>query len=238
MPLGYDYDIHYKPGKINENADFLNRSINYVTRDKTQSFSKFQKYHQQMLEVKEPPNDKTSISKIKNFVNFLDCDTLDSNLHLDYLKNHFPQDNLVSNIVKETKPLKLPVQSIYIIYIKNFTVYSADHTTLYNTLENLKGLLGFNKTTSFTVVDITLQNDKIKKATFHSLLQYCFSNFTYKILANERLTLLSKEEIELVLVENHNNQYSFKENDQVLLHDFLSKNTNKKLSKNSKVHLK
>lgn len=73
---------------------------------------------------------------------------------------------------------------------------------------NLKIHLEYNQTQSFTITDITLQNNIIKSDTFHSLLQYIFPEFEYKILDHERIFIQTPEEIDLVLIENHDHPIS------------------------------
>lgn len=205
--LEYDYDIQYKPGKINSNADFLSRPINQIVNTNP-TFEDFKLFHQQNLEIKEPPQDKSVINKVRNLVIPLACDALESNLHFDYIKRNFPNTDFKNHQLKEVYALRLPAQTIYILYIKDFTIDSADYQTLFDTFQNLKTLLDYNKTKEFTITDIITQNPRIQEATLNSLLQYIFHDFEYKKLENERMQIQTPEEKELVLIENHDHPLS------------------------------
>lgn len=207
--LEYTYEIKYKPGKTNKNADALSRPILHINdelNDLTNdilTFDDFQLFHQQNITIKEPEIDKTPISKVKNIVIPIACDILDSNLHIDYVKRNFPNTSLGNHKPSEIITLRLPCQTIYLVFIKNFTVDSATYKDLFNAFKNLKLMLDFNKTTTFTVVNPILQNSKIQYDTFKSLLQYLFLGIEYKILNQERVLISDPQEITRILEENH-----------------------------------
>lgn len=200
--LEYDYDIKYKPGKLNTNADALSRPILQITNNES-TFKDFQRYHQQTLDIKQPKMDKTPITKIKNLVIPISKDLSLTTLHMDHLIKGFPNIERTNRLLNEAAMFSLPCQRIYIIVIKNFANDSAEYENIFASLKNLKSLLEHNKTEQFTLVDITLQNSKIQTDTFYSLLQYLFNGYDYKILENIRKEITDPETIKRILRDNH-----------------------------------
>lgn len=81
------------------------------------------------------------------------CDALESNLHYDYLIENFPNKNFKNRQLKEICELRLPAQTIYILYIQKFSIDSTDYETLFETFINFKIHLDHNRTTEFTLND-------------------------------------------------------------------------------------
>lgn len=200
--LEYDYTIQYKPGKLNTNADALSRPILQI-QNQIVSFADFQLYHQKVLNVNQPKVDNTPLNKIKNLVIPISKDCSSTTLHMDYLMRNFPTINQTNRQLKEVASFPLPCQRIYALIMKEFAADSAEYINIFESLHNLKILLEEHKTKQFTIVDVTLQNDKIKINTFYSLLQYLFKGYDYKILRYARQEITDPNRINEILRENH-----------------------------------
>ena len=81
--MEYDYEIKYKPGKINKNADALSRPIHNFSNNSKLNFNEFQIYHQKTVDITEPDFEISPISKISNLVIPLACDLNDHNIGLN-----------------------------------------------------------------------------------------------------------------------------------------------------------
>lgn len=201
--LEYDYDIRYRPGKSNANADALSRPILQVVNDSI-TFEDFKQFHQETLNIQKPPVDKGPINRIRNLVIPISQDVSDSNLHMDYIMKNFPNFKASKRQKNEVAALRLPNQTLYIITVKEFAADSADYKNVFECFTNLRWLLNCNKTGQFTIVDLTAQNSKIQTNTFHSLLQYVFPGFDYKLFFDkERKEITNPEEIQTILKNNH-----------------------------------
>lgn len=200
--MEYDYQIRYKPGKTNTNADALSRPIHQIINDQL-TFNKFKIYHQQTLKIRTPRTEKCPINKVRNIVIPISQDCSDSNLHINYILRNFPRFKETRRLLNEVVTLRLPAQTIYVIVTKEFVTDSTTYENLFESLKSLKFLLEFNQVESFSIVDLTLQNDKIQGDTFNSLLQYIFLGYNYSIFNNDRKEITNIVEIENILKTNH-----------------------------------
>lgn len=91
--LEYDYEIKYTSGKTITNADALSRPVLFLANDVESnfpSFENFQLYHQQTLDIMPPIADRDPINKIRNLVIRISQDLSDTNRHVNYAKQNFP----------------------------------------------------------------------------------------------------------------------------------------------------
>lgn len=155
------------------------------------------------MNVRTPREEKCPINKVRTLVIPISRDCSDSNLHMDYIQANFPRFKETGRLINEATTLRLPAQTIYVIIVKEFATDSATYENVFESLKNLKMLLEFNKVELFSIIDITLQNDKIQGDTFNSLLQYMFLGYNNSIFNNSRREITDTAEIEEVLRNNH-----------------------------------
>lgn len=201
--MEYDYKIIYKPGKQNSNADCLSRPIHNIQTITT--FSQFQKFHQQTLDIPEPKRDISSLENISNFIIPYSCDLSQNNHYSYYVEencpnlkkfNHKPGEIAILNSTQEK-------QKIILLFVKQYSNDNIEYPTLFECLKNLKSMLDIHNLDNLTITNIPAQNPNIKQDTFKSMLHYLFPNKDIRILDHIRIEIHSKEAIDTVLRENH-----------------------------------
>lgn len=207
--LDYEYEIHYKKGKHNTNADGLSRlhQVNRVDEEDL-TFEYFKSFHQREIRIPEPNKINLALNKIPNLVIPLSCDLSQNNEYIEYVQNNvpdiIPSNHKLTDVIMKT----ILQQNLYLIFIKEFNNDSANYETLFETLYNLRTVLKHNQVKSFIIPDISLNNSIIQQNTFYSLLYFLFSDFKYEILHKERIFIDDKELIQQILKENHDTKTS------------------------------
>lgn len=213
--MDFDYDIVYKKGILNSNADALSRIvyepreaphaehvINQIQQEEL-NFENFKNFHQREVNIPPPKLVKMPLNKIKNFVIPLATDLSDSNVHFDYIVKNFPNNLPIKPQLKEITVKRLPQQTLYLAFIKEHVRDSAFYETLFETLYNLKLVFDHNKVRTFVITDISFNNSIIQQQTFFSLLYFLFSDFDYQVLESERITITDPDLIQQVLKDYH-----------------------------------
>ncbi|XP_045479182.1 uncharacterized protein LOC123684075 [Harmonia axyridis] len=184
----------------NQDSTKIIHSIN----EEELTFDNFKNFHQREVQIPKPKLINIPILQIKNFIIPMSCDLSDSNEFSDYLKSKFsdlPTRSKISDIVVK----RLPQQSIYIIFLKEFYDESVLYENLFETLFNLRLLLKYNGIQKFVIPNIALskQNSVIREETYYSLLYFLFRDFDYEILSEERIFVHDENLIKEILFENH-----------------------------------
>lgn len=115
--LEYDYDIRYRPGKVNVNAHALSRPILQIVNDPI-TFEDFKQFHQETLNIRISDITKGPANRIQNLVIPISPDLSDSNLYMKYIKRNFPNFETSKRQKNEVAALRLSHQTIYLIVIK------------------------------------------------------------------------------------------------------------------------
>lgn len=180
----YEYEIRYKPGRINSNADGLSRLLETETTEqvnltikKLRNYQDFIEYHLNNKEVISYDMDNTSIAKQTNpVVIFWSQDLDESNQYSEYIKTNFDTNKLKSNINGISR-LKNQHQTIYILYPINLHFDKLEYKNLFECLQNLRAYI---KNDSFTLIPPDKQKH-IKLSYIFEIMKFIFTDNNIKI---------------------------------------------------------
>lgn len=141
----------------------------------------------------------------------LSTDLSERNKPMDYLQENFPNNIPTNPGLKEVTVKRLPQQSLYLLFIKEFVNDSALYENPFETLRNLRLVLNFNfnQVPPFVITNVSYNNSIIKQQTYFTLLHFLFSDFEYQILDNERINLTGRDFIQQALKDYHDSPMEF-----------------------------
>lgn len=220
----YDYEIIYKSGQQNSNADALSRikisnvdtehekqsPISLAITNKNDVFENFVQFHYKTQEI--PKIEEIACNQMKYFPNILlySKDLDDANLLSQGLRdihditNVAEPDNLHSHIKLDTEG-----KITYICICKQFHFDRLSYKDIFYSLRNLLVELKPSKENNKIYIhDVTINNKNIKKDMFCEIIYYLFKDtkFTPIILGKDRITPQTKDEISTILKENHDSK--------------------------------
>lgn len=202
--LEYDYEIVYKQGKLNRNADALSRPILTITTDSL--LDDFTKFKENSSEPKIFQTESISKENAKTLILPMSCDGLDTEIYFDYIQENFPNTKLDDHKVRDVLLVENKNQKLYIIFIKQFAIDQPRSEDIIISLNSLKSLLEQNKTRSsktLTIPDLSKLFPSLDNKEFLNILNFLFSDFTIKILKNEIIDVNDPEMIKDILRTHH-----------------------------------
>lgn len=207
----YDYEIVYKPGKINSNADALSRpfaNINIALEN--DNFENFIKFHYKTIEIPKINSIAMEKNKYSPCILFYSKDLDESNLLSQNLKDSYDMSKIQEiNDLHSLIKLDNNTKITYLCIHKNFHFDKAEYKDIFYCLKNAKVELekneNFNK---IYIHDITINNLNIKKSMFCEMIYYIFKDSKIEpiLLVQSKIQLNNKEEITQVLKENHDSK--------------------------------
>lgn len=205
----YDFEIRYKPGKINCNADALSRNSILLVENQSGTYDEFIKYHYKSNKVPEIEILKENIfAKFPNAF-FYSKDLDENNMYHHNMSaihdlNSVPQDvPLYSTITLQNSKNQIT----FLILAKTNFFDSVSYKELFYSLIKLRKSLLELKIPILYLKNPCEENTNIKQDVFNELLEFIFLATNIKIiLVNKpRIQPQSKDEIKQILKENHNN---------------------------------
>ncbi|XP_063920701.1 uncharacterized protein LOC135135549 [Zophobas morio] len=205
----YEYEICYKPGKINSNADALSRNPILTTCDSRPfhpSYDDFVRFHyenQEMItvdSVKENPLDNSPNALL------ISKDLNEQNLYYETLNKLYdfksiPPEINIYDVIPLTNANK---QKTYLLvtHLNYFDVPS--YKELFYSLLNLKKQLLKDNVQKIHFKNPLCYNKKFKSDMINELIHFIFNCTDIKVVLvnNEKITP-SKDEIQHILEENH-----------------------------------
>lgn len=204
----YEYEVVYKPGKANTNADALSRilQLNKCT-DNTQK----ELYEQYLREtenkviinnqVRDSEENINACSPDSTVVFFTDS-KLESDIQYHNKKSEIFEQNLeVGNVAN----LKADGRQFLYLVIKNHPTCRVDYETLFYVLNNLKSFCLKTEINSLAIPSHICKGNHIKVEVFRIMLRYIFRGTDVKITIfhNNVKQELSADEIQTILREYH-----------------------------------
>lgn len=222
----YDYEIIYKQGKHNQNADALSRitletpeveqsTINqFSSRRITETYTDFLQKSQSTLIINNNLEEVGTnlINANEHIVLFISTDleisdTLRESLepkfnHNGILKQENPQLNDIIKINFETK-------TIYYCFVKTHFWNSISYEELFNILVKLKNLLITDNITNICLPRLGTYHDNLRWNKIRIILRYIFKNTSIHIkICHNSLIEPAHSEIPVILKEYHCNPSS------------------------------
>ena len=201
----YEYEIVYKPGRINSNADALSR-ISVVTRDN--EYREFIKYFQNTSNttpITIPIIGDLVLTK-PNAVLFTSADVDEENKltknSIDTFEfESLPKDMKLFDVVHRFTKGK----NVFYCIHKNAIYDNISYPDLFYALKNLRELLIKLKINDVYVSLINNEYDRINPTKLQSILHFVFQNTDIKLtICQNTKKELTPDEIKTVLKENHN----------------------------------
>lgn len=203
----FDYEIIYKPGKVNSNADCLSRTTTPIINSiqvKSETFNDFYKF-QQMSEICEKINvnkvTKSIIDEKGHIAYFVSTDLEDCEIDfiedIDYIRN--TQHELYS-VVKINSLSRF----IFLSFVKLRHYDTIKYSDLFYVIQNLKLKLKNEDVTEITLPNPCDSFSNLKLEKIISIVNYIFRKENIKVnICTNKLIEPTESEIKIILKEFH-----------------------------------
>lgn len=209
----YEYEIRYKPGRINSNADALSRNpvLNFKI-DNCETYENFVKYHYENTELSNIEVIKENVmSKFPNcFIYSKDLDETNpyyNNLFSTFDKDCIPGDiNLYDPIILENSNK----QCSFLLISKLNHFDSLTYKDLFYSFKSLKTVLINKRINTLFIKNPIEEHPNLKQDMFNELLDFIFTKNNIKIIVVNKPKMKPKDENEIrkILQDNHSSSIS------------------------------
>lgn len=207
----YDYEIVFKPGRINSNADALSRNPVMLTLDTDEKYEDFIRFHYENQEAVQIPEVKGNIfSKFPNALLF-SKDLSEENPDFENLSLVHDIQSLCDFNLYDILPLinkKLETTLLMISHLNHYD--KPTYKDVFYSLKNLRTLLKKK-----TIKELYLKNPVRYNPTFKSdmiaeMIHFIFkeTKITITLVNKSKITPQSQKEINEILKENHSTSVS------------------------------
>lgn len=215
----YDYEIRFKPGRVNSNVDCLSRirnGINTISNSKD-SYEDYIESHYKSIKPKvfDFVEENSLLVEAKNDIAYLISADFDENnkylgkimsLSEDFEEIKLRKHELFSNL-KTTN--NLSKKDIYHCVIKSNYWEKASYKDFFYTIQNLKNTLEQNNSECISLPNFEDDFNRFKYEKLKEIIQYVFRNSKIKIIIHsDKIREPLEEEIPVILEENHISPHS------------------------------
>lgn len=208
----YEYDIRYKPGRINSNADALSRNTILVTRDQfNNTYDDFIKFHYTNSTIPSIEIIKDDIfTKFPNIL-FYSKDLDENNIDFESLRSVHdlgPISNKEINL-HDTLSLKNNKNQTTFLSIAKLNHFDKlEYKDLFYTLQNLKQKLVKLKINKVYMKNPVKYNPNLKQEVLNKMIAFIFDKITVILINKQKIEPTDKNDIKKILEENHNSSIS------------------------------
>lgn len=203
----FEYEIRYKPGRINSNADGLSRlaldkqvMINSITNALT--YQDFIKFHYMNQDVIVFEKENGPLSKVSDPIVIMWSQDLDeSNEYSDYICSYFDVTNLKPSINGAVK-LQNKNQIVYLTFPQNLHFDRLEYKNIFESLINLRKIIKDDK---FVLV-LPSKHTNIKIQQLSEMIKFIFPSKNISILNTMRIIPKDQEEVTKILQEYHDSK--------------------------------
>lgn len=208
----YEYEIKYKPGRINSNVDALSRNPVLAIQENNETYDTFVKYHYENDTIPDIPLIKDDLfSKFPNALIF-SKDLDENNSNFENLASVHDVTSISDDIsLYDTIPLRNPKnQQTFLLISKLNHFDNLSYKDLFHSLQKLRDHLIEENIDELYLKNPIEENPYLKQDMFNELIQYLFSKHKLKIsLVNKpKFKPQTKQEIKTILEENHSSAIS------------------------------
>jgi hypothetical protein len=206
----YDYEIFYKPGRINSNADALSRNPVLLnnTSETADTYDNFIRFHYENQELIEVPCLQTNLfSKNPNAI-FISKDLDESNLYLETLSQTqdlvlIPPEINLYDAINLTNTVTKQQTFLLFTHLNHFDVPT--YKDLFYTLINLRNKVTKTDLKEIYITNPTLYNKNLKQDMIHELIYFIFQSTQIKVFLVDKTKIQpkTKDEITKILEEHH-----------------------------------
>lgn len=220
----YEYNIVYKQGKVNSNADCLSRikfnttnenhTIYFTSQETYDDYLKFY-YSSLKLKVFDYSENNSYLLNSKDHIAYLNSiDFGDDNrfaTDISEIANNFSQiKNHPHELYSVIRSNNIKTQNnIYHCIIKRNSWEKASYQDFFYTIQNLKNKLEKDNIESISLPTFEDKINQFKYEKIRHIIQFIFRNSKIKIIVHKnKIITPNKDEIPLVLKENHDDPQS------------------------------
>lgn len=212
----YDYEIVYKQGRLNSNADALSRCpVNIVNINNLNNFS-YEQYFKKQL-INEIPTCNISIEECTRGLHLSKLNTiacpvsLDFDYSMPYCEEILSQlDNTNKILNSEREPFTIlkiddKNKNFYFLFTKVHHYEQTQYRDIYNLLTKLRNMLIINPDiTDLAISDFSDPFSKLAYIKIYNMISCIFHNTNIKVhIYKNQLIYPTSVEVPIILKENH-----------------------------------
>lgn len=205
----YQYEIKYKPGRVNSNADGLSRlpierneAFIHTNTSEPLTYNNFIRFHYQNQDVIVYDKENKPLHQVEgNIIIPWSCDLDEDNLHSQYMNEHFDTSKL-KPILDYYSKLTNGKQTIFLVHPTSMFFDKIQYRNLFDSLKNVKKEI---KSSNFTFVSPSSKNN-LKESHIFTMLKFIFPGNNIKIHCYSKIIPKNQTEIQNILLENHDSK--------------------------------
>lgn len=209
----FDYEIQYKPGRVNSNVDALSRNpvLTFFPK-KSETYDNFIRFHYENDKVPDVQIIKENIFDKNPKALIYSKDLSNENIYFENLQSTFdinkiPEDVQLYDCHKLTNHKN---ENLYLLISKLNHYDKLSYKDIFYSLQNFRDKLVLEKNKEIYLKNPVEGNENIKQDMFNEMIDFLFSRNKIKvILVNKpKLKPQSKDEIKQILEQNHTSSIS------------------------------
>lgn len=201
----YDYEIEYKPGTMNSNADALSRNPIFINKN-YQTYENFTEYYYKNKDIPKVEEMKTILTKQKIIAAFMSKDLNAENKLLQSLSAEFDFNSIPQDInLNDAISLQNNTNTLFLLFSHLNYFETPSYKDIFYTLINLKNKLRNNKIKQIHLTNPLHTNLNFKQEIINNMIDYIFSEENIKIILVNKPKLQPSNNAEKIKIikENH-----------------------------------